>query len=105
LIELVAERLRVIGEPMRIKLLCSLRDSDGGMTVGELVEAVNASQQNVSKHLAVLHQAGVLSRAKEGTRVRYRIVDDSVFTLCDHVCGALRTQVDELDRLLEGATR
>ncbi len=54
LVELIAQRFRVIGEPMRIKLLDRLRD--GPATVGELVAALGASQQNVSKHLGVLHR-------------------------------------------------
>lgn len=100
LVELVAQRFRVIGEPMRIKLLDRLRD--GSATVGELVEALGASQQNVSKHLGVLHQAGIVSRAKEGTSVRYAIADETVFALCEQVCGGLREQLDELDSILSG---
>ena len=100
LVELIAQRFRVIGEPMRIKLLDRLRD--GAATVGELVEAFGASQQNVSKHLGVLHQAGIVSRAKEGTSVRYAIADDTVFALCELVCGGLRDQLAELDSILSG---
>jgi DNA-binding transcriptional ArsR family regulator len=100
LVELVAQRFRVIGEPMRIKLLDRLRD--GSATVGELVEALGASQQNISKHLGVLHQAGIVSRAKEGTSVRYAIADDTVFALCEQVCGGLRDQLDELDSIVSG---
>lgn len=103
LIELIARRFRVIGEPMRIKLLDALRD--GGMTVGELVEATGANQQNVSKHLAVLYEAGIVARTKVGTKTRYEILDDSVFVLCEHVCGGLREQVTELEEILEGANR
>ncbi len=100
LVELIAQRFRVIGEPMRIKLLDHLRN--GSATVGELVEALGASQQNVSKHLGVLHQAGIISRAKEGTSVRYAIADDTVFALCEQVCGGLRDQLAELDSILSG---
>ncbi len=100
LIELIAQRFRVLGEPMRIKLLDVLRD--GEATVGELVERVGASQQNVSKHLGVLHQAGVVTRTKRGTFVQYAIADASVFALCEQVCGGLRQQVTELDQILTG---
>ncbi len=100
LVKLIAQRFRVIGEPMRIKLLDRLRD--GSATVGELVKAQDASQQNVSKHLGVLHQAGIVSRAKEGTSVRYAIADDTVFALCEQVCGGLREQLAELDVTLSG---
>jgi DNA-binding transcriptional ArsR family regulator len=95
LVELIAQRFRVIGEPRRIQLLDHLRD--GSATVGELVDALGGSQQNVSKHLNVLHQAGIVRRAKEGTSVRYEIADASVFELCEMVCGGLRRQLDALN--------
>jgi len=98
LIELVAQRFRVLGEPMRIKLLDRLRDGDA--TVGELRAAVGASQQNVSKHLGVLLAAGMVSRTKDGNHARYAISDPAVFELCDQVCGGVRRQVAELDALL-----
>ena len=101
LVELIAQRFRVIGEPMRIKLLDRLRE--GSATVGELTEALGASQQNVSKHLAVLHRAGIVGRSKEGTAVRYAIADDTVFALCEQVCGGLRAQLDELGAVLARA--
>lgn len=101
LVALIARRLRAIGEPMRIRLLDSLRD--GPATVGELVTALASSQQNVSKHLGVLHREGIVSRAKEGTSVRYAIADETVFDLCEQVCGGLRDQVAELDSLLSGS--
>jgi DNA-binding transcriptional ArsR family regulator len=99
LAELVAQRFRVIGEPMRIKLLDQLRD--GERSVGELVEILAATQQNVSKHLGVLHQAGIVGRRKDGNRVIYAIADDSVFALCETVCGGLARQVAEIAQLLE----
>ena len=76
LIELVAQRFRVLGEPMRIKLLDRLRD--GEATVGQLRDALGASQQNVSKHLGILHAAGMVSRTKHGTQAVYAISDPSV---------------------------
>lgn len=100
LADLIAQRFRVLGEPMRIKLLDRLRD--GAATVGELQDATGASQQNVSKHLGVLLQAGMVGRTKQGTSALYSITDDSVFELCEHVCGGLRRQVAELDAVLGG---
>jgi DNA-binding transcriptional ArsR family regulator len=100
LVELIAQRFRVIGEPMRIRLLDALRD--GPMTVNELTEALGATQQNVSKHIGVLAQAGVVAREKDGNRVRCSIADPSIFELCEIVCGGLRQQVAELEQLLSG---
>jgi DNA-binding transcriptional ArsR family regulator len=98
LIELVAQRFRVLGEPMRIKLLDRLRE--GEATVGELQQALGASQQNVSKHLGILHAAGMVSRSKQGNHTRYAIGDPAVFELCDQVCGGVRRQLQELDAIL-----
>jgi len=98
LIGLIAQRFRVLSEPMRIKLLDLLRD--GPATVQELTEATGSSQQNVSKHLGILLQAGIVSREKRGTSAVYAIADESVFALCDQVCGGLRRQLDELGATL-----
>ncbi len=100
LIELIAQRFRCLGEPMRIVLLDALRD--GEATVGELQEATGASQQNVSKHLGVLLRAGLVSRTKRGTSAVYDIADEGVFELCEQVCGGLRRQLDDLDAILQG---
>ena len=100
LVELIAQRFRVIGEPMRIRLLDALRD--GPLTVNELTKALGASQQNVSKHVGVLARAGIVGREKDGNRVRCFIADETVFELCELVCGGMREQVAELDRLLSG---
>jgi DNA-binding transcriptional ArsR family regulator len=99
LIELIAARFRVLAEPMRIKLLDHLRERDA--TVSELQEALGASQQNVSKHLGILHSAGMVSRAKQGNHARYAIADEGVFELCEQVCGGVRRQLSELDALLQ----
>ena len=99
LIELVAQRFRVLGEPMRIKLLDRLRDGDA--TVGELQQALGATQQNVSKHLGILHSAGMVTRTKVGNHTRYSISDPSVFELCDNVCGGVRRQLQDLEAILQ----
>jgi DNA-binding transcriptional ArsR family regulator len=102
LVELVAHRFRLLGEPMRIRLLDVLRG--GERSVGELALALGASQQNVSKHLAALHQGGVVRRRKAGNRVVYAIDDASIFELCEIVCGGLQARVAGLARLLDAGT-
>jgi DNA-binding transcriptional ArsR family regulator len=100
LAELVARRFRLLAEPMRIRLLDRLRD--GEATVGELSASLETSQQNVSKHLAVLADAGILGRRKDGNHVRYSIVDEDVFSLCEQVCGSIEQQLRTLNELVEG---
>ena len=103
LVELIARRFRAMSEPMRIRLLDRLRE--GEATVAELTEALGASQQNVSKHLAVLTDAGILARRKDGNRVHYRIADEGVLAICEEVCGSVQRQLDELQQILSGAGR
>ena len=94
LVELIAERFRALSEPTRIKLLDRLRE--GEATVHELTELIGSTQQNVSKHLGVLRQAGIVRRRKVGNFVHYSIADEGVFALCEDVCGSLRGQLEEL---------
>jgi DNA-binding transcriptional ArsR family regulator len=98
LVELIAQRFRVLSDPTRIKLLDRLRD--GETSVHALTNAVGSSQQNVSKHLGVLHQAGVVGRRREGNYVLYSIVDERVHDLCQSVCGSLREQLESLRRVV-----
>ncbi|MFN8223419.1 MAG: metalloregulator ArsR/SmtB family transcription factor [Gaiellales bacterium] len=101
LVELIAKRFRVIGEPMRIRILEHLRS--GEASVQELTDAIGATQQNVSKHLGILLDAGIVSRRKLGTQAIYGIVDEGVFALCEAVCGSLERQLVELDTIIGGA--
>ncbi|MDE3070014.1 MAG: helix-turn-helix transcriptional regulator [Acidobacteriota bacterium] len=84
---------------MRIRLLNLL--CAGEATVGELQEALGASQQNVSKHLGILHAAGMVERTKRGNHASYSIRDPSVFELCEQVCGGVRRQLQELEEILQ----
>jgi len=101
LAELIAARLRVIGDPTRIRILDLLRDSE--LTVTEITEALGTSQQNASKHLGVLLQAGILARRKDGNSAIYSILDKGVYELCEQVCGGLQLQLAELTALVHGA--
>jgi|SRR5579859_1500746 len=103
LADLIARRFRAIAEPMRIRLLDQLRNRDA--TVSELADALGASAQNVSKHLALLADTGLLARRKQGNHVYYSIADDSVFELCEQVCGSIHQQLRALEELVAGKTR
>jgi ArsR family transcriptional regulator len=92
-LELVAARFRMLAEPMRLRLLNELRA--GEKTVTELVEATEAGQANVSKHLGLLADAGMVARRKDGLNVFYFIADESLFELCDLVCSRLQRELAE----------
>jgi ArsR family transcriptional regulator len=98
---LIAERFRVLGDPLRLQLLNTLGDQE--MSVGALVEQVEASQANVSKHLQILYRSGLVERRKEGLMVYYRVADPSIFNLCDTVCGSLGDQLAEDLKAIRGS--
>jgi len=100
LAELVARRFKLLGEPMRVKLLDRLRG--GEASVQELAAAVGTTQQNVSKHLGALADAGVVGRRKQGNFVYYRVVDEGIWQLCQDVCGSVERRISELQDLLAG---
>jgi DNA-binding transcriptional ArsR family regulator len=99
LADLIARRFKLLGEPMRIKLLDRLRAGDS--SVQELAAMVGTTQQNVSKHLGALADAGVVGRRKQGNYVYYSVVDDAIWQLCDDVCGSVERRLGELKSLLE----
>lgn len=85
---LVAARFKVLSEPLRLLILQELETRP--LSVGELTTAVGATQPNVSKHLKMLQDAGIVARKQEGNTVIYSVADESVFALCDLVCGRLK---------------
>ncbi len=94
LAELIARRLRLIGDATRIRLLDLL--SDGEKSVNALASEMGASQQNVSKHLAALADAGIVTRRRAGNFVYYELPDSHVLDLCEQVCNALLSQAAAL---------
>lgn len=91
-LEMIASRFRLMSEPMRLKILHTLGERE--MNVSDLVAATGANQANISKHLGILFDAGVVSRRKEGLTVRYRVTDETIFELCDVVCSRLKSHFD-----------
>lgn len=89
----VAEYFSLLSEPMRLRLLNLLRD--GEKCVQELVEATQTSQANVSKHLKIMWQAGIITRRSAGTSAYYRIEDDMIFELCNLVYDRLATRIEQ----------
>ena len=92
-IELVAARFRTLGEPIRIQLLQALQR--GERNVSDLVSAVGSTQSNVSKHLRILQDAGLVGRRQDGNNVYYSIADPTVFALCDAVCNSIGTRLTQ----------
>ncbi len=101
-LELVARRFRYLGEPFRLRILQSLSKSE--KTVTELVEDLEANQPNVSKHLNLLLEGGLVARRKQGTSSIYSVADPLIFTLCDLVCKSATAKTREELAALEEET-
>lgn len=87
-LQLVANRFKVLADPMRLRLLQFLEA--GAASVSALTEAVEATQPNISKHLKIMQEAGLVARRQEGNTVYYSIADPTVFELCEVVCASLQ---------------
>ncbi|MBX3242837.1 MAG: winged helix-turn-helix transcriptional regulator [Acidobacteria bacterium] len=98
---LVANQFRVLAEPLRLQILQYLED--GERSVNEIVEATSASQPNISKHLRVMHEAGILDRRQEKNSAFYSVADQSIFTMCETVCGSLKTKTERQARIMAAA--
>ena len=72
-IQLAAQAIKAIAHPLRLKILCVLGDQE--ISVQDIVEQVGTSQSNISQHLAILRDKGVLATRKDANRVYYRIGD------------------------------
>jgi len=83
----MATRFRMLGEPMRLKILQAVCKQP--RTVNGIVAATGSTQANVSKHLALLAAAGILTRKKDGQCVYYGMKDKLAVQLCELV----RTQM------------
>ena len=97
MLEQVARRFRLLGEPVRLEILNHLH-TRGEMNVQELVEATGQGQANVSKHLGLLADDGLVSRRKDGLYAYFHIDDSSLSGLCLLVCGQIRGQQDSAER-------
>lgn len=93
-LELVTERLRIVAEPTRVRILREL-DRDDGATVQEVCDAIGVAHQNVSKHLMVLYNAGLVSRMREGRSTRYCLRDWTMLWVVDKVAESVAAQLEE----------
>lgn len=83
----VAAYFQALSEPTRLQILNLLRD--GERNVGEIAQACGFTSANISRHLSVLMQQGLVAREARGAAVYYSIADESVYALCDLVCGSI----------------
>jgi DNA-binding transcriptional ArsR family regulator len=103
MIELVARRFQVLGEPCRLRILQALQGK--AMTVNQIVETLEGNQPNISKHLQILFDTGLVGRERSGNSVFYNIADPVVFKLCELVCRSTARQAAHVQRYAAVAPR
>src|SRR3990170_7957368 len=81
--ELAAEVLAALGHPNRIRILEFLRA--GGRCNCEMAPALGLEQSNLSRHLKILVQAGILASWKDGLRVNFKVADNRIFKILELV--------------------
>lgn len=95
----VADYFKVLSEVSRLQVLCSLKT--GSKNVTEVMEATGLGQANVSKHLKILTQAGMISRQPQGVSVFYQICDPLIFDLCELVSQQLSVRLEAYSQQLK----
>jgi len=78
-IERASRSLKAMSHPLRLKILCTLGDSE--LSVQDIVDQVGTSQSNISQHLAILRDKGILHARKDANRVFYRVSDSRTLEL------------------------
>jgi len=80
-LEEASRALKALSHPIRLKILCVLADGIGEIPVQEIVTAIDSSQSNISQHLSIMRDKGLITARKQGNRVMYSIGDERMFDL------------------------
>ncbi|VXD17728.1 putative transcriptional regulator ArsR family [Planktothrix serta PCC 8927] len=96
---LMADFFKVLSEVSRLQIICCLKS--GAKNVTQIIESTGLGQANVSKHLKVLAQAGIVTRTQQGVSVYYDIANPFLFEVCDLVCESLVSQMQQQNQHLE----
>jgi DNA-binding transcriptional ArsR family regulator len=92
-LEQVAGYFRALSEPTRLRIINLLRE--GERSVGDIAGLFGFTPANISRHLAFLMAQGLVERESRGTWVYYRIADESVYDLCELVCGSIARRLEQ----------
>jgi DNA-binding transcriptional ArsR family regulator len=96
----VAERFSVLGQVVRLRLVEEL--ADGSATPQELADRLGLTQQNVSKHLQILHRNGLVGRRQDGANAIYSLKDASVVRMVDDAVTSVTTHLRGMAALAGG---
>jgi DNA-binding transcriptional ArsR family regulator len=91
---------QVLADPKRLRLIDALRD--GERSVGQLAETLGATYPNISQHLNVMRDAGLVISRRDGTTIYYRLAYPQILQACDIVRDVLRAQLVDMAALAGG---
>ena len=97
-VDLVTSRLALLADPTRVHLLTLLER--GETPVQEICDQMASTPQNISRHLCILHRAGIVTRRRDGNSVLYALADYSTCRLLEQTLASIRGQIDELADLV-----
>lgn len=87
-----AELFGVLSTPVRLQIIGELCQKE--CNVSHLLSAIDVSQPNISRHLSVLYQAGVVAKRRSGSSIFYRIANDSVVSICKVMCAEIGESIE-----------
>lgn len=96
---LMADFFKVLSEVSRLQIVCCLKS--GAKNVTQIIDETGLGQANVSKHLKLLAQAGIVTRTQQGVSVYYEIANPFLFELCELVCNSLMAQIQQQNQQIE----
>lgn len=86
-----ADLFSVLSTPLRLKLISAVCTTE--KNVSQLLSEIDATQPNISQHLATLFRAGILAKRREGTQIFYRVQSERAAMLCRAVCMQIATEM------------
>jgi len=101
-LELLAEFLKILAQPTRLKILQALRERE--LCVCEIVPLINGEQSNISKHISLFEKYGLVSTRREGVRVLVR-ANPLVYEILEKVSQALKNLLEDQKKRLEEIER
>ena len=101
LYQIQAEFCQGLAHPKRLLVIASLKE--GEKSVSQLAEATGIPQANLSQHLAILRQLGILGKRRDGLNIYYSISDERIIQACELVNATIRQRLDKTSRILEPA--
>lgn len=90
-----AELFGVLATPLRLRILNAICTHE--KSVGDIMQAVESTQPNVSQHLKVLYQAGIVAKRRVGNQIYYRVQSEKAVQLCRSVCTQIAIELDDPD--------